>query len=146
MLRTVFVSIWAIAATVGAVFFFLPSSGKEDKAQLPSILGPEEQKTPVIAIPIFSKKQVSGYFVAKVRYTFNGGLVDPAVTPVEPMIHHAFHKIIYKRPDDEFATPSEVDIEEIASEIMAAVNEQFGSPIIETAGLSDVDYLSREGK
>lgn len=145
MIRTILVSAWVIAATIGALFasvtFFTDTGGSTPSVAASEI---EELETRHIAVPVLADRRVTGYFIAKVGYSAYAAEIGRVVAPLDAVIQHSLHAVIYRHPENDYSDPASIGVDELAMAMVADINKRLDHETVTALELREIDYLPRD--
>ncbi|MEP9372669.1 hypothetical protein [Mesorhizobium sp. KR1-2] len=140
-------AVWICIVTLGAVFYsFQFSSAKTaDPKALPPLLGGLNYvKTDVISVPVFSKANIDGYFLARLVYTADPKELKKLTVPAESLIVDQVYTYLYANPQIDFAKRENFDLDAFRNGVRDSINERVGETMIHEVIVEQIDFLPRD--
>lgn len=145
MIKFIAAAIWICAATLGAVFFsFQSSSATSETEQVKPMLGGHDYvKTDVISVPVVKESAVTGYFLTKLVYTVDPGVMAKLSVPAESIIVDQVYSYLFGSPEIDFTQTSSFDLDAFRGHIRDAINARIGETLVHEVLVEQVEYLSK---
>ncbi|MEZ5811857.1 MAG: hypothetical protein R3D45_10640 [Rhizobiaceae bacterium] len=144
MIRTILISAWVTIATVGALFASVTLFSDDGGAPLAAADEIEELESRHIAVPVLAGQRVTGYFIAKVGYSAHASEIGHMVAPMDAVVRHSLHAVIYRHRENDYSDPGSVDTESLAAAMVADLNRRLDREAVTALELREIDYLPRE--
>jgi len=123
LIKSLFISIWAIIVTVAVVF--LPSlmggGSAEDRVMAPSLI---DHRTDTMSAALFDAGSVVGHFTTRIRYQLPEGAIDPDTVPVDQIILDGLFELVYNSDPKQLAKLRSPQLSDMADQLALALNNR----------------------
>lgn len=146
MIRFAVAAIWICAVTVGSIFYAFSTAGARQDAESPPphFGGLDYVRTEIISVPVLSRSEVHGYFLARLVYTVEPRKLASLSVPAEPLIVDQLYTYLYANPLIDFTMPNELDMDALRTGIRDSINARVGDTLVHEVLVEQVDYLSKQ--
>jgi hypothetical protein len=123
VLKSLFISIWAIIVTIGMVFLPTLFSGDttEDGPKAAALI---DHRTDTMSAALFEDGEVVGHFTTRIRYQMPDGAVDPEVVPVDQIIMDGLFELIHKMQPKEMARLRDPELAVMGDDLAQLLNNR----------------------
>ena len=123
MIKSLFISIWAIVVTVGVVFLpsLFASDDADDRAVATTMI---DHRSDTMSAALFDEGSVVGHFTTRVRYQLPKGAIDPEVVPVNQIILDGLFELVHKADPKKLAKLKEPQLTAMADQLALALNNR----------------------
>ncbi len=146
MIKLLAISLWCVAASLGASY--ATAQWKLTKAKAPAASAAkeaiEQKKTRVISVPMIVDGQVKGYIVAQFNYVIDANAAKTlGAAPENFLVDEAF-RIIYADDTFDFRQLKKFDVAKLAQELLARVRQRTKSEAVKEVLVNEFNFVSRE--
>ena len=152
MIKLILVGLWACAITLSscwAVVSWTAGSKLADSEQAHGHGGEksgstlEHVRTKMISVPIIAEGAIQGYVIAQFIFSIDAKqLKQLSIRPEAILLDEAF-KVIYAGEAIDFRNIKKQDLPAMLKSINEGVNKRFGSQIVESVLIQELNYISK---
>lgn len=148
MIKLLLVGLWACAITLSSCWAVLSWTAASKPAETEH--GAEKQtntlehvRTKMISVPIISEGAIQGYVIAQFIFSIDAKqLKQLSIKPEAILLDEAF-KVIYAGETVDFRNIKKQDLPAMLKTINDGVNKRFGSPLVESVLIQELNYVSK---
>ena len=147
MIKLIIVGLWACAITLSscwAVVSWTASKPVEvEREPEKQAGGLEHVRTKMISVPVISDGAIQGYVIAQFTFSIEAKhLKQLSIKPEAILLDEAF-KVIYAGETIDFRNIKKQDLPAMLKTIGDGVNKRFGTPLIESVLIQELNYVSK---
>lgn len=141
-MKAVIVGIWAVLVTLGAGYAVaqLQIDAPADETT-PAADGLNYVSLPTLSVPVVEAGQVSGYVVVRLVYTAEATVLRSLAAKPDAFIADAVFRRLYGNADTLFGRLVRLDLEALAEEARAAVNDRLGDTVVQDILIDGLNYI-----
>lgn len=147
MIKLILVGLWACAITLSSCWAVVSwtagkpaEPGHEAEKQTGGL---EHVRTKMISVPVISDGVIQGYVIAQFVFSIDAKqLKQLSIRPEAILLDEAF-KTIYAGDVIDFRNIKKQDLPAMLKSICDGVNKRFGSPLIESVLIQELNYVSK---
>ncbi|MFM9849240.1 MAG: hypothetical protein ACKVP3_19020 [Hyphomicrobiaceae bacterium] len=148
MIKLILVGLWACAITLSSCWAVVswtaagkPAEAEHSAEKQTNTL--EHVRTKMISVPIISEGAIQGYVIAQFIFSIDAKqLKQLSIKPEAILLDEAF-KVIYAGETVDFRNIKKQDLPAMLKTINDGVNKRFGSPLVESVLIQELNYVSK---
>lgn len=146
MIKFIVAALWISAVTAGSVYYsFQSAHSKVSNEPAPPYLGGLDYvKTDVISVPVMSRGEVHGYFLARLVYTVKPEELKKLSIPAAPLISDQVYTYLYANPQIDFSKKDNLDLDAFRASLRDGLNQRLGTDLVHDVIVEQIDFLSKE--
>ena len=150
MIKLVLVGLWACAITLSSCWAVVSWTAASKPAEAEHGHGAEKSgsslehvRTKMISVPVIAEGAIQGYVIAQFIFSINAKqLKELSIRPEAILLDEAF-KVIYAGEAIDFRNIKKQDLPAMLKSINDGVNKRFGSQIVESVLIQELNYISK---
>lgn len=150
MIKLILVGLWACAITLSSCWAVASWTAASKGAEADHGHGAEKSgsmlehvRTKMISVPIIAEGAIQGYVIAQFIFSIDAKqLKQLSIRPEAILLDEAF-KVIYAGEAIDFRNIKKQDLPAMLKSINEGVNKRFGSQIVESVLIQELNYISK---
>ena len=152
MIKLILVGLWACAITLSSCWAVVSWTAASKLAESEQVHGHggeksgstlEHVRTKMISVPIIAEGAIQGYVIAQFIFSIDAKqLKQLSIRPEAILLDEAF-KVIYAGEAIDFRNIKKQDLPAMLKSINEGVNKRFGSQIVESVLIQELNYISK---
>jgi hypothetical protein len=152
VIKLILVGLWACAITLSSCWAVVSWTAASKLAESEQAHGHggdksgstlEHVRTKMISVPIIAEGAIQGYVIAQFIFSIDAKqLKQLSIRPEAILLDEAF-KVIYAGEAIDFRNIKKQDLPAMLKSINEGVNKRFGSQIVESVLIQELNYISK---
>lgn len=146
MIRSLIISVWIVAVTLGAVYF---GQAMQTEPSTPAAIEPATKerrsvKLKAITVPVLGNGEVQGYIMTQLSVASKGDLLKTLPQPPDLLLTDEAFKTFYLEEQIDFKHITKADLGRLSMKIRDNINSRAGVPVAEDVYIEELHYLSKD--